>query len=258
MFILFIIMFIKRNYVLEKDKLIVSQIQLVTFNEGFTWKSLHTLLIQVIAPHLNSPDSDVNQLVPCVLNKIFEMDTAVLHLLPVRIPKIMLPLTQSHHNKSDDHLAKTAGWWLHSIRSVIQLKSDLSLKTMPVEVGFLKKWLEELQLREQKFKNEEVVEGMAAYNRSEKKHTFEGQSLLIDVLTKVEDYNAFLKSFPINNLLIASDLEHIQSAVIEMFEYLIKEISRKTYPNDRARQLVAAISRDVNSKSLVWLFLPFF
>jgi dynein heavy chain 1 len=58
-----------------------------------------------------------------------------------------------------------------------------------------------------------------------------------------------MKDFPINDLLSATELDRIRSAVQLIFSHLRKIRSTK-YPIQRALRLVEAISRDLGSQLL--------
>jgi len=68
-------------------------------------------------------------------------------------------------------------------------------------------------------------------------------------LATVNDYNPLMKDFPINDLLSATELDRIRSAVQLIFSHLRKIRSTK-YPIQRALRLVEAISRDLGSQLL--------
>jgi dynein heavy chain 1 len=72
---------------------------------------------------------------------------------------------------------------------------------------------------------------------------------LKQALATVNDYNPLMKDFPINDLLSATELDRIRSAVQLIFSHLRKIRSTK-YPIQRALRLVEAISRDLGSQLL--------
>ena len=72
---------------------------------------------------------------------------------------------------------------------------------------------------------------------------------LKQALATVNDYAPLMKDFPLNDLLAATELEKIRSAVQAIFNHLRKIRSTK-YPIQRALRLVEAISRDLSSQIL--------
>jgi hypothetical protein len=72
---------------------------------------------------------------------------------------------------------------------------------------------------------------------------------LKQALATVNDYNPLMKDFPINDLLSATELDRIRTAVQLIFSHLRKIRSTK-YPIQRALRLVESISRDLSSQLL--------
>lgn len=72
---------------------------------------------------------------------------------------------------------------------------------------------------------------------------------LKQVLAMVNGYNPLTKDFPINDLLSATELERIRSAVVALFNHL-RKIGNTKYPIQRALRLVEAISRDLSNQLL--------
>lgn len=68
-------------------------------------------------------------------------------------------------------------------------------------------------------------------------------------IATVHDYAPLMKDFPLNELLAATELDKVKSAVSGIFNHLRKIRSTK-YPIQRALKLVEAISRDLSSQIL--------
>lgn len=81
------------------------------------------------------------------------------------------------------------------------------------------------------------------------KISFVSSTGLKQALATVNDYAPLMKDFPLNDLLAATELEKIRSAVQAIFNHLRKIRSTK-YPIQRALRLVEAISRDLSSQIL--------
>ena len=79
--------------------------------------------------------------------------------------------------------------------------------------------------------------------------SFDTDTGLKQALAMVNDYNPLMKDFPINDLLSATELERIRSAVIGIFNHL-RKIRNTKYPILRALRLVEAISRDLSNQLL--------
>ena len=72
---------------------------------------------------------------------------------------------------------------------------------------------------------------------------------LKQAIATVNDFNPLMKDFPINDLLSATELERIRSAIQGIFSHL-RKIRNTKYPIQRALKLIEAISRDLNSQML--------
>lgn len=79
--------------------------------------------------------------------------------------------------------------------------------------------------------------------------SFDSDTGLKTALATVNDYNTLMKDFPINDLLAATDLDRIRTAIEHIFIHLRKIRSTK-YPLPKLLKLVEAISRDLLSKLL--------
>lgn len=81
---------------------------------------------------------------------------------------------------------------------------------------------------------------------------------LKQALTVVNDFNPLMKDFPLNDLLAATELDKIRTALQSIFTHL-RKIRTTKYPIQRALRLVEAISRDLSGQLLkVRLFLLFY
>jgi hypothetical protein len=65
----------------------------------------------------------------------------------------------------------------------------------------------------------------------------------------VEDYAKLMKDFPIKQLLLASDMDSLRNAIINIFGHF-RKIRNTTYPALRAQKLSQAISRDLRERML--------
>ena len=92
---------IKRGAVLEADKTIISQIQLVNFAEGSPYETLHSFVSGAMAPYFKSyikesgraDARDGDKMAPSVEKKISELEMGLLHLQQnIDIPEISLPI----------------------------------------------------------------------------------------------------------------------------------------------------------------------
>ena len=79
--------------------------------------------------------------------------------------------------------------------------------------------------------------------------SFDTDTGLKQALSTVNDYNPLMKDFPVNDLLSATELERIRSAIQQIFIHL-RKIRNTKYPIQRVLRLVEAISRDLAQQLL--------
>lgn len=79
--------------------------------------------------------------------------------------------------------------------------------------------------------------------------SFESDTGLKKATETVEDYTKLMKDFPIKQLLLASDMESLRNAIINIFGHF-RKIRNTTYPAMRAQKLSQAISRDLRERML--------
>lgn len=87
--------------------------------------------------------------------------------------------------------------------------------------------------------------------------SFDTDTGLKQALATVNDYNPLMKDFPINDLLSATELDRIRSALTAIFSHLRKIRSTK-YPIQRCLRLVEAISRDLMAQLLKVILASYF
>ena len=65
----------------------------------------------------------------------------------------------------------------------------------------------------------------------------------------MNDYNPLMKDFPLEDLLSATELARIRSALVGIFLHM-RKIRSTRYPVQRALRLIEAISRDLGAQLL--------
>ena len=79
--------------------------------------------------------------------------------------------------------------------------------------------------------------------------SFDSDTGLQAALVRVKDSSVLMKEFPLQDLLAATDLKQIQSAIVAIFTHL-KKIRNTQYSVSRALKLIEAISRELSSQLL--------
>lgn len=65
----------------------------------------------------------------------------------------------------------------------------------------------------------------------------------------VNDYNVLMKDLPLNELMAATDMDGIKSALANIFTHM-RKLRNTKYPIARALRFVEAISKDVSTQML--------
>ncbi|XP_071453347.1 dynein heavy chain, cytoplasmic isoform X3 [Hetaerina americana] len=275
---------IKRGAVIEADKNIPSQLHIINLSDGSPYETLHAYISNAVAPYFKSyvkesgrAERDGDKMAPSVEKKIAELEMGLLHLQQnIDIPEISLPVhpmiaaaikkaadegrrakVSDLGDKAEDstflnQLQQGVNRWIKELQKVTKLDRDPSSGTALQEISF---WLnlERALLRiQEKRESLEVALTLDVLKHGKRFHatvSFDTDTGLKQAIAKVNDYNPLMKDFPINDLLSATELDRIRTAVQGIFSHL-RKIRNTKYPIQRSLRLVEAISRDLGSQLL--------
>lgn len=275
---------VKRGMVIEADKSIHSQLRLINFSEGSPYETLHSFISKTFAPYFKSyvkesgrADRDGDKMAPSVEKKLAELEMGLLHLQQnIDIPEISLiihPSVQSTIKKFADEnkkpkvsdfgdkiedstflnqLQNGVNRWIKEIQKVTKLDRDPSSGTALQEVSFWLNLERALYRIQEKRESLEVALTLDILKHGKRFHatvSFDTDTGLKQALAMVADYNPLMKDFPINDLLSATELDRIRTAVQSIFSHL-RKIRNTKYPIQRALRLIEAISRDLSQQLL--------
>ncbi|XP_077971534.1 cytoplasmic dynein 1 heavy chain 1-like isoform X1 [Styela clava] len=276
---------IKRGVVVEADKPISQQIRAITLTEDSPYETLHSLVSCAVAPFFKSYiresgkiDREGDKMAPSVEKKIAELEMGLLHLQQnIDIPEISLPIhptvtgvirkcqaesrrarVQDFGDKVEDStylnaLQNGVNRWIREIQKVTKLDRDPSSGTAMQEINF---WLnlDRALMRIQDMRESpEITLTLDILKHGKRFHatvSFDTDTGLKQALAKVADYNPLMKDFPLNDLLSATELERIRSALTAIFSHMRKIRTCQQYPIQRALRLIEAISRDLMAQML--------
>lgn len=277
------VVFVKRGIIIEADKSIHSQLRLVYFAEGSPYETLHTMS-KTMGPYFKSyvkekskTDRDGDKMAPSVEKKIAELEMGLLHLQQnIDIPEISLPIhplilqvikqcaqenrkpkVADFGNKVEDstflnQLQNGVNRWIKEIQKVTKLNRDPESGTALQEISFwlnLERALQRIQERRESVEISLTLDVLKYGKRFHATVSFDTDTGLKQALATVNDYNPLMKDFPINDLLSATELERIRSAIQQIFIHL-RKIRNTKYPIQRGLRLVEAISRDLGQQLL--------
>uniref|UniRef100_A0A2P2HXP1 Dynein heavy chain, cytoplasmic n=1 Tax=Hirondellea gigas TaxID=1518452 RepID=A0A2P2HXP1_9CRUS len=278
------VLVIKRGLVVEADKSIPSQVRCLNLSDGSPYETLHAYVSNAVAPYFKSfvkesgkIERDGDKMAPAVEKKIAELEMGLLHLQQnIDIPDISLPIhpvvaqtikkcadegtrpkVADFGTKVDDsnflnQLQSGVARWTREIQKVTKLDRDPSSGTALQEVSFwvnLERALLKIQDKRESLEVTLTLEILKHGKRFHATVSFDLDTGLKSAIATVHDYAPLMKDFPLNELLAATELDKVRSAVSGIFNHLRKIRSTK-YPITRALKLVEAISRDLSSQIL--------
>ena len=276
--------FIKSSGMLEAGKPLNSQIHVMNFGDGSPFETLHSYVRNAVTPYFNNyihvtgQDSrEADKLVPAVQKKMSELEISLLHLQQnISIPEVELTTSrrikevvqaaqeQSRKATFEDFgeeledpkflskLQNDVKDWIKKIQKVTVLTQDPALGSALQEMTFWINMEYALQKIQHMKASPEVVLTMDCLKKAKKFRvfvSFDTDTGLIMAMQKVEDYCTFLRDFPIQDLLGATDLEPIAESIRQIFTHL-RKARNSTYPTQRLSKLVEAVSVDLSQQML--------
>ncbi|KAL7667891.1 hypothetical protein ACOME3_008618 [Neoechinorhynchus agilis] len=215
-----------------------------------------------------------------VEKRFADLDTLLVHLQQnIDIPQIQLPIS-SHvsavvkkcaqeeeggrrptvddfADKLEDstflnQLQAGVNRWIRDIRQVTRLDRDAASGTALQEVNFwlnLESELNKIQEIRDSLEVQLTLDILKTGKRFHAVVSFDSDTGLKEAIEKVRDYNVLMKDFPINDLLSATDIESICTAVKVVFSGL-RKIRNTKYPVHRVMRFIGAISKDLCNQML--------
>eukprot|EP01114_Cavostelium_apophysatum_P023031 TRINITY_DN854_c0_g1_i2.p1 TRINITY_DN854_c0_g1~~TRINITY_DN854_c0_g1_i2.p1 ORF type:complete len:4577 (-),score=1545.65 TRINITY_DN854_c0_g1_i2:38-13768(-) len=273
----------------DSGKTVASQVQLIVLGEGSPFETLHNYVHNGFAPFFRSFLKTTQQSdslgvgIAAVSQKMADLELSLYNCKQnVQIDHVLLGIhpdiaaaakraeDAGRSLKAEDLGDLTASQdflnalqagvniWIRDIQKVTKIDR---IEKMP-EIGGetvqeIKFWLElegELRLIEEQLhtpKAEATLNILRQARRFITTASFDTDTIgLKKALEKVNSYRVMIKDFPINELLAATEIEAIPSAITHIFAHLRKTAKTAGYPLQRYLRLVEAISRDVCGKVL--------
>ena len=256
----------------------------MNFGDGSPFETLHSYVRNAVSPYFNNyvqatgqGSREAEKLVPAVQKKMSELEISLLHLQQnISIPEV--ELTTSRRIKEVVQNAAKSGKkatyedfgdeledakfltklqndvkdWIKKIQKVTILTQDPALGSALQEMTFWVNMEYALHNIQNMKASPEVVLTMDCLKKAKKFRvfvSFDTDTGLLDAMQKVEDYCTFLRDFPIQDLLGATDLEAIADSIRQIFTHL-KKARNSLYPSQRLSKLVEAISVDLSQQML--------
>uniref|UniRef100_A0A0X3P013 Dynein heavy chain, cytoplasmic n=1 Tax=Schistocephalus solidus TaxID=70667 RepID=A0A0X3P013_SCHSO len=278
------IVFIKRSPIVEDGKSFAAQLRMVMLGDGSPYESLHSVISNVVSPFYKSyikesgkAERDGDKMAPSVEKKIAELEIGLLHLQQnIDIPEITLAVNPyvlqiikkcaeegkrakvtDFEDKIEDAqflngLQAGVNRWIKEIQKVTTLDRDPSSGTALQEITFwlnLERALARIQEKRESLEITLTLEILKHAKRFHATVSFDADTGLTRAIATVTDYNPLMKDFPLNDLLSATELDKIKTALQAIFAHL-RKIRNTKYPLQRALKLIEALSRDLTAQLL--------
>ena len=278
------LLFIKSSDMLEAGKSLNNQIHVMNFGDGSPFETLHSYVRNAVSPYFNNyvqatgqGSREAEKLVPAVQKKMSELEISLLHLQQnISIPEVELTTSRrikevvqnaaksgnkaTYEDFGDEledakfltKLQNDVKDWIKKIQKVTILTQDPALGSALQEMTFWVNMEYALHNIQNMKASPEVVLTMDCLKKAKKFRvfvSFDTDTGLLDAMQKVEDYCTFLRDFPIQDLLGATDLEAIADSIRQIFTHL-KKARNSLYPSQRLSKLVEAISVDLSQQML--------
>jgi dynein heavy chain 1 len=279
------VLFFKETPYLEADKRLYNQVKHSIYDDKELLKNEHLYVSLKLGPLFKSyfkqtgrSERDGDKMAQSFEKILAELEMGLLHLQQnIDIPDISLPInpvisqTMKKCQEQEGRLATVNDFgdkvedssflnqlqngvnrWIREIQRVTKFERDPSSGTALQEISF---WLnlERALLRiQEKRESPEVKLTLDILKKGKRFHatvSFDADTQLKEALAKVNDYNPLMKDFPLDDLLSATDLDKLSSALLSIFNHL-RKIRNTKYPLERALKLMEAISRDLTTQLL--------
>ena len=217
--------------------------------------------------------------VPGTKKKIAELERSLLHLQQdVEVPELYLPLPDVVQDAINTAKAKnerpsvdlipqallsdsrflndiqnTVNSWIKSIQAITRLSRDPENGSADQEINFWLSMESALENIEGQLRSDGVqitMEVLRYAKRFQATVSFSADTGLKDASEKVQKYNQLMRDFPLGELLSATSLETVQSALDNIFTHLNRKLRICPYPVARSLALVSAISGDLENRML--------
>ncbi len=142
--------------------------------------------------------------------------------------------------------------WIKEMKKVTKLDPDPLSGTALQEISFwinLEKALNRIQEKRESNEVQLTLEILKHGKRFMAIVSFDSDTGLKEAIETAKDHNVLMKDFPLNDLLAATDLVKISSAIQSIFNHL-KKIRGSKYPFPRVLKLIETISRDLAQQML--------
>ena len=227
-------------------------------------------------------DTESKTGVPGAKKKIAELELSLRHLQQdIKIPELFLPMhpvvadalrtAEVQHIEPDvslipselvsdsrflNDLQNHVNNWIKSIQAITKLERDPENGTAEEEINFWLSMETALENIQKQLRSDGVTLTMDVLRNAKRFQattSFSADTGLKEASDKVQRYNQLMRDFPLDELLAATSLEKVITALDNIFGHLNRKLRLTSYPTARALSLVSAISGDLEGRMLTLL-----
>ena len=224
-------------------------------------------------------DSEGKTGVPGAKKKIAELELSLLHLQQnIEIPELYLPMPEViqealntasmkkitptidlippqllQESRFLNDLQSTVNSWIKSIQAITKLSRDPNSGSAAQEINFWLSMETALDGIEQQLRSDGVqltMDVLRNAKRFQATVSFSADTGLKDAVDKVQRYNQLMRDFPLDELLAATSVGKVVTALDNIFKHINKKIRVTPYPIGRSLALVSTISGDLDNQLL--------
>lgn len=138
--------------------------------------------------------------------------------------------------------------WVRSIQSVTKMNRDVSEGSAADEINFWTSMENTLTAIQAQLDSDGVQLSLEVLKYAKRYHatvSFFSDIEIKEAMATAVDYNKLMKDFPLQELLVAEDLEKVEDAIVLIMNHL-KKLRLTSYPISRSLPLLEAISSDLD------------
>ncbi|ODQ67358.1 hypothetical protein NADFUDRAFT_21086 [Nadsonia fulvescens var. elongata DSM 6958] len=194
-----------------------------------------------------------NEIPPLYLtfHPVVENAMAKAHELNVQPSISLIPENLLQDTTTLNSVHSIVNGWVKSIQNITKVSRDPSNGSASQEINF---WLSKestLKSIDEQLGGEGVSLTLEILSNAKRFHatvSFLSDTGLKNAMVIVQSYNQFIKDFPLDCLISASNLAKLKEGIVKIFNHINKKLRITTYPVERCLPLVESISDDLNNK----------
>lgn len=271
-----IILIIKELGPLVQDKELETQIQVMNIpHMGSSFETLKSLVSLGVSPYFDAITSNnKSDIITATKKRISELALSLSNLdqaiqtpdLSVSLHPIIKDAIRKGANLQNyteyipnetlndsiflNSIQTIVNEWVKSIQGVTKLNREVSEGSAADEINFWISMETTLAAIQNQLDSDGVQLSLEVLKYAKRYHataSFFSDIEIKDAIATATDYNKLMKDFPLNELLVAADLEKVEEAIVLILNHL-KRLRLTNYPISRSLPLVEAISSDLERK----------